>query len=183
MSDGLRFNEAIGFNVNRKRDFEDNLNFKGRFPKVQHIRDGKVIAEYDFPNAVTNAGKDYILNAGFNGGTQVTGWVIGLLDNTSFSALAATDTMASHAGWIEFQGYSQANRVPWGQSASSGQSVSNGTPATFNITAVGTVAGIFVVSQNTKGGTIGTLWTEGLFPAPVPVAIGDAFTITYQVAC
>jgi hypothetical protein len=95
--------------------------------------------------------------------------------------LAASDTMGSHAGWTEFTSYSQANRVAWGPGAAGSQSITNGTPATFDITGSGTVKGIFVANQNTKGGTTGTLWATALFPSDVPVVNTDQLKVTYTV--
>lgn len=183
--DSMNFQEQISAQMVRKRSIEDILDIKGFYPIIEHWRDGEKIGEYSLENGVTNVGKDYILNAGFNSGTQVAtaSWVIGLIDNASYTALAAADTMASHTGWIEFTGYNQANRVAWGQANSSGQSVTNGTPATFDLTANGTLVGIFIVSQNTKGGTTGTLWSTGTFSSTVPVSTGDQFKITYAIAC
>jgi hypothetical protein len=114
--------------------------------------------------------------------TAAANWVISLINNSGYTALAAADTMGSHTGWTEWTGYTQANRVAWGQGASSGQTVTNGTPAVFDINADGSVIGIFVCNNNTKGGTTGTLWAHGTFNAAVPVTTGDQLKITYAVA-
>lgn len=182
---GNRFNFVEGFKsiMIRKRDVSDKFAMKGMFPKVEHWRNGILIATYSFPNAITKVGKDYLFNAGFNSGTVIaqSSWCMGLIDNAGFSALVDTDTMASH-GWTEFTGYSQANRVAWGQATSTAQLVTNGTPCTFDITSAGNLYGIFIASNNTKGGTSGTLWTEGGFPAVVPIAIGDQIKNTYALS-
>lgn len=179
----FKLGEAIGMMMVRKRDVQDKLPIKGMFPVVEHWRDGKLLNTYSFPNAITNVGKDYLFNAGFNTGTVVTqaNWCMGLVDNASFSAFSGADTMASH-GWIEFTGYSQATRVAWGQATSTAQTVTNGTPCTFDITATGNLNGIFVTSVNTKGGTTGILWTEGSFPSVVPVVSGDQIKTTYALS-
>lgn len=176
--------DSFSFNVDRKREFVDSLDLSGYYPIVEHWRNGEKLAEYSFNNGITNVGKNYLFDAGFNSGTQVASgsWYISLIDSTGYSALAVTDTMASHGGWAEFTGYSQSTRVLWGQGASSGQTVTNGTPATFDINAPGTLKGIFVTSGSAKSGTTGTLWSTGLFNADVPVASGDQFKITYAVA-
>ena len=91
--------------------------------------------------------------------------------------------MSSHAGWNEFTSYTEGNRVAWGPGSASSQSVTNSTPATFNINGSGTVKGVFIVSNNTKSGTAGTLWATALFGADVPVTSGDQLKITYTVSC
>jgi hypothetical protein len=119
----------------------------------------------------------------FYDATQIasTSWFIGMINNSGYSALADTDTMASHSGWIEFTGYSQGNRVLWGQGTPAAQSITNSTPATFNITSTATLKGIFITSSNVKNGTTGLLWSTGLFSADLPVVNGDELKITYTL--
>jgi hypothetical protein len=156
---------------------------KGKF-KVQHLRSGLLLAKYDFLNGIVNVGKNLILDVMFNDGVQVANnsWFIALLDSSGFTALAATDTMSSHAGWNEFTSYSEATRVAWGSGAAASQSTTNASPATFNINGSGTVKGVFVTSNNTKAGTTGTLWSTALFAADVPVTNGDQLKVTYTVS-
>lgn len=134
-------------------------------------------------NGITNVGKNSLLDVYFNSGTQITTWYCGIIDNASFSALAAADTMSSHAGWIEFTTYSQANRVTWGSGAASSQSVTNGTAMQFDITGSATLNGIFIASNNTKSGTSGTLWATGSYSSTVPVTSSDVLKNTYTISC
>lgn len=152
--------------------------------QLEHLRDGVVIGVQDFPNDITNQGKNSLFEVYFHDGTQIAAasWFIGLISLASYSALAAGDTMASHAGWTEFTGYSQATRVAWGPGAAASQSITNASPATFDVNATGTVKGIFVVSNSTKGGTTGTLWSTALFSADIPVASADQLRVTYTVS-
>ena len=160
----------------------DKLLLKGKY-YVEHYRNGELLGKYEVFNDITNVGKNYIFDVMFNDGTQIANnsWFIGLINLTSFSALAAGDTMSSHSGWIEFTAYSQSNRVAWGSGAAASQSVTNATPATFDMNGSGTVKGIFITSSNTKSGTTGTLWSTALFSADVPVVNGDQLKITYTL--
>lgn len=170
--------------VTRNRGAEDKLGLRGRF-QIEHLdKDGNLLGTYDFPNDITNQGKNSIFEIMFHDGTQIanSSWFIGLISNSGYSALAAADTMASHAGWTEFTGYSQATRVAWGAGAAASQSITNASPATFDVNASGTVKGVFVVSNSTKGGTTGTLWATALFSADVPVSNGDQLRVTYTVS-
>ena len=76
---------------------------------VEHWRNGKRINEYRFPNAITNEGANKLLNVMFDGGTPVTTWWVGLIDSTSYTAMAATDDYAdinqTNNGWKEFTNY------------------------------------------------------------------------------
>lgn len=160
------------------------LNPKGRVFVEHFDRFGRFKGRYQVPNGIVNEGKDEILDVMFNDATQTANnsWFIGLIDLSGFTALADTDTMSSHAGWNEFTSYSEANRVAWGSGAAASQSTTNSTPATFNISGSGTVKGVLVTTNNTKGGTSGLLWATALFAADVPVSNGDQLKVTYTVS-
>jgi hypothetical protein len=183
MIEGISLQESLFFTKGRS-DKVDNLNFKGRFPKIEHWRKGDLFALYDIDNAVTALGRGQILDTMFNSATQIasSSWYISLIDNTGFTALNSSDVMASHAGWNEFTSFVQSTRVLWGQSTSSAQSVTNASPATFDINGTGTLNGIFVTSGSAKGGTSGTLWSGASFSATVPVTTGDQLKITYTIS-
>jgi len=162
----------------------NSFSLRGQF-SIEHTDSaGNIIGQYEFPNGITDEGKDHILDAEFNDGTQVANasWYIGLIDLSGFTALADADTMASHSGWNEFTSYSEATRVAWGSGAAASQSTTNASPATFNINGSGTVKGVFVPTNSTKSGTSGTLWATALFAADVPVSNGDQLKITYTVS-
>lgn len=182
-ADPMRLQQGLGISKNMGRIVQDILGFHDPV-KMQHFRGGVLLNEYDFHNDITNVGKNSIFDVYFNGGTQIaqSAWCIGLMNASGYSANPVTDTMGAHGGWTEFTSYSQANRVAWGPGAASGQSVTNATPATFDITAGGTLKGVFVTSQNTKSGNTGTLWATALFGADVPVTNGDQIKITYTVS-
>lgn len=177
------FKQAVGMNVNRKRSLSDKLDFRNPLV-MNHFRGGKLLGSYNFFNDITNVGKNNIFDVFFNSGTQTAAasWVLSLINESGFSAVAPTDTMASHGGWTEWTSYTQSTRVAWGSGAASGQSVTNATPATFNINAAGTLKGVFVTTVNTKAGTTGILWATALFGADVPVSISDELKITYTVS-
>ena len=168
--------------VTRKRGLVNELAPKGKF-HVEHWRAGKLIGIYEMPNGVTNEGKNHMLGVTFNAATPVTTWYIGLVDNAGFSAFAAADVMSSHAGWTEYQLYSEANRVTWVENAPASQSITNTTLAEFTITGTtDEVKGVFVVSNNTKGGTTGTLWATAAFATVIPVDASDVLKVTYTVS-
>lgn len=186
--DGLQMGEDVAVDnvhANGSKDCYrgqfDGFRPNGRFHIEHRDKDGVLKGVYDITNQVTNAGKDAILNIMFDAATQITAWYIGLIDSSGFTAIAVTDTMASHAGWNEFTSYSETVRQTWGVGASSGQSVTNASPATFSINGSGTVKGIFVNSVSTKSGTTGTLWSDALFASAVAVINGDSLKITYTV--
>lgn len=194
MKENLNFTEqAIGAAVRRGhqvtpeqavKEMGDLLNLKGVF-NVEHYRNGRIIGNYEAPNTITNVGKNYILDVMFNGGTQIVNasWFMGFITSTSFSAIAAADTMASHAGWAELTGYSQSTRQAWGSGAAASQSTTNATAVTIDITGTFTVKGLFITSNSTKSGTTGTLWSAALFSSgDVSVINGDQLRSTYTLS-
>lgn len=158
-----------------------NLLARGRF-HVEIVRDGRVIKRFRIKNLVTTAGKALMLNAMFAGAASPGSWYSGIIDNTGYSAIAITDTMASHPGWTEFTTYSQATRVAWGVATTVTNSISNGTVMTFTTNAGGTVRGLFITNNNVKGGIIGTLWSMVLFTSAQIVNSGDTIRLVYTAA-
>lgn len=141
----------------------------------------RLIWEDRFPNGVTNGGLNDILGVQFNTVTQKTAWYFGLLDDNP--TLSAGDTMSSHAGWTEATEYDEATRQQWTPLSVASQTISNTDPATVTIDSGGglTVAGAFLTSNSTKGGTTGILWATGLFTAGDQVlADNQVFKINYQ---
>ena len=166
---------------------------------VELIRGGEVIHKETFPNGITDEGKSDLLDVHFSAGTQLTSWYLGLIDNANFSALAATDTYDNidqpGNGWDEFAGYtdpansdSAVSRPGWTESGPSGSSITNNTQVSVDMTAAGTVKGLFVVAgtnaqtKSDHSATGNVLWSTALFSGgDVVVAISDELKVTYTV--
>jgi hypothetical protein len=154
--------------------------------KIQCIdKDGNLKWEAESHNLVVNQGLQSMNAVYFSSGTQITTWYIGLYGAASSNNPAAGDTMASHAGWTEETGYSNANRptCTFGTATTADPSVitNSGSPAAFNINASATIGGAFLTSNNTKGGTTGTLFSAADFAAPGDRSVvnGDTLNVTY----
>jgi len=125
---------------------------------------GGILAEGDIYNMVVNAGLNYALATALGGSALITPWYIGLVDAAGFSAFAAADTMASHAGWNESVAYSETVHQTWTPGTVSGQAITNPSPAVFTCNANGTnIKGFFMTSNSAKSAATGTLWSEGAF--------------------
>jgi len=160
--------------------FIDKMKVTGFF-EVEIWRKDQIIG-HEFFNAVTNEGLNNMLGVTFHGDTQQTSWYMLLISATSYSALAAGDTMASHSGWLEATAYSESTRQQWTCGSPALKSITNGTAVTFTISVDGTVIkGIGVTSDNTKSGTTGKLWSTGLFSSDQTLLNGDQLKITYTV--
>lgn len=155
---------------------------KGRFSVQCFDKDGNLKWEEDFPNGIVDEGIEYLLDAGFNGGSQVSTWYMGLVDNAGFSAFANADTMASHSGWSESTAYTESNRPEWTAGAAATRAVTNGSTVDFSMNATATIRGIFITSDNTKSGTTGTLWSTAAFSSNASVTNGDSLKVTYTVS-
>jgi len=155
------------------------LPLRGRYFIEHRNKDGKLIGLYRVPNGITDGGMEDLLDVAFGNDTQHALWYIGLIDNAGYSAVADSDTLASHAGWSENTDYT-GNRKNWAVGTASSRSISNGTTADFAINATATLKGIFVTDQET--GTTGVLWSTALFSSTVSVQNGDTLKITYTVS-
>lgn len=136
-------------------------------------------------NLVVNQGLQD-MNAKYFTGTGYTAtWFIGLYGAASSNNPAAGDTAASHAGWTEVTPYSNATRptCTFGTPTTANPSVAtnSASPAAFSINATATVGGAFLISDSTKGGTSGVLFSASDFQAPGDrtVASGDTLNVTY----
>lgn len=133
----------------------------------------------EVPNLTVDAGLNDILDKYFKGSTYSAAWYVGLIDNASFSAIAAGDTMGSHAGWLESSAYSNANRPTLTLGTVASKSVDNSaSKAAFTINGTATIKGAFVTTSNTKGGTTGTLYGAAAFASTRDVASGDTLNVT-----
>jgi hypothetical protein len=140
------------------------------------------------PNLVTTVGKNYLLDNGLAGSAYTAAFFLGLISSTSYTAVAAGDTMASHAGWLEAgatnaPAYSESTRrtAAWSAAASGSKALSAGLVFTF--TNSGTVKGPFMTTVSTKDGTTGTLYSAGLFTGgDQPVVNTNTLTVSYTAS-
>lgn len=134
-----------------------------------------------FWNGITTAGINNLFNVYFGATSKAAAWYMGLIASSGYSALAAADTMSSHAGWTEeTSNYSQATRPQWTPASASGGSVSNSSSVDFTITGTVTVKGIFLADNSTKSGTTGTLWATALFTSGDQALVnGQTLKVTY----
>ena len=192
--------QNAGCSMVRTRKSGDQLQPRGRFV-VEHFRKGVKIGHYEFPNGITNQGKNKLLDVMFHSVSAITTWWLGLIDNSGYSALAAGDTYANinqaGNGWDEFTDYtdpanagSASTRPEWTEGAASGQAITNGSPVVFDITSSGTVKGLFLVGgaagaqtkgDHTASGAI--LWATASFTGgDVGVNTNDQLKVTYTTS-
>lgn len=149
-------------------------------------KDGNLKWSAEKHNLVVNVGLQDMNAKYFKGSAYTAAWYIGLVTGPgSGTTYAAGDTMASHAGWTENTGYSQSTRpaATFGTATTANPSVqtNSASPAAFSINATSTIAGAFLCSDSTKGGTAGILFSAADFGAPGDRSVisGDTLNVTY----
>jgi len=125
-------------------------------------RTGEIRWKTRVQNTVVDVGLDDWLDKYLKGSAYTAAWYIGLTDGSP--TVAGADTASSHAGWSEITNYDEAARQALTLGSVASQSVNNSAAvATFTINASVTIGGGFVISDNTKGGTTGTLLSVAAF--------------------
>lgn len=167
---------------------EEQMTALGYFTIQCFDKDGKLKWEDENHNLVVNQGLQYMCGTALTSVAQTTTWFIGLYGAGASNTPAAGDTMASHAGWTEVVPYSNATRpactFATATTANPSVATNSASPASFSINATAIVGGAFLVSNSTKSGTTGTLFSAADFSAPGDrsVASGDTLNVTYTLS-
>ena len=161
----------------------ESLNLHGVFHLECFDKNGNLKWKRDIKNLVTTVGKNDALDKYLEGSAYTAAWYLGLISSTSYTTgPAAGDTSASHGGWAEDQNYSQATRPAPSWSAASGGSKATSANVAFSINATTTIKGAFLITNSTKGGTTGILFSAGTFSGgDEAVNNGDTLNCTYTL--
>lgn len=155
---------------------------KGKFFVECFDKDGNLKWTAENHNLVVNVGLQYMAGAALTSTSPITSWYIGLYGAAASNTPAATDTLASHAGWTEITPYT-GNRpaATFAAATNANPSVVTNTAskATYAITSTATVGGAFLASA--ASGTSGTLFSAADFQSPGDRSVvnGDTLTVTY----
>lgn len=180
--------DAVSVALHSLKGASDSAKATGVY-KLQCLdKDGNVKWEDEIKNLVVNAGLQDMNAKYFTGSAYTAAWYLGLYGAASTNNPAAGDTAASHAGWTEIVPYSNATRpvCTFGTPTTANPSVAtnSASPAAFTINGTATVGGAFLISNNTKSGTTGVLYSASDFTAPGDrtVASGDTLNVTYSLS-
>jgi hypothetical protein len=147
--------------------------------------DGTVKWETEVHNLVVNEGLQDMNTKYFKGSGYTAAWYIGLYGAAASNNPTANDTAATHPGFTEITPYSNATRpaCTFGTATTADPSVIDNTASTasFSINSSATVGGAFLISDDTKGGTAGVLFSAADFAAPGDrsVVSGDTLLVSY----
>jgi len=177
--------DAVASALAQANSTGDSATAKGFYTMQCLDADGNLKWEARCPNLVVNVGLQDMNAQYFKGSAYTAAWYIGLYGAAASNNPAASDTMASHAGWTEIVPYSNATRpaATFGTATTANPSVqtNSASPASYTINATATVGGAFLVNNSTKSGTTGTLFSASDFTSPGDrsVASGDTLNVTY----
>lgn len=174
--------DNAGAGVGKASGASEQLHATGVYHVTCVGADGQVKWEDSIQNLVTTVGKNDLLDKYLAGATYTAAWYLGLVDGASSPTYNAADTASSHSGWSENVAYSNSTRpAPVFNSASSGSKATTATA--FNINGTATIAGTFLISNSTKSGTTGILYSAGSFTGGnKSVASGDTLNVTYTAS-
>lgn len=138
--------------------------------------DPVMVWEDESENLVVTTGRNALLDNTFSAPAAAATWYCGLVNDAGFTAYAAADTLASHAGWAESNDYT-GNRPAWTKNgaASAGAMSNSSSKASFAIDATVTIRGAFLA--NAASGTTGTLYGAGDFSSARAVESGDTVSL------
>lgn len=154
--------------------------------------DGQLKWTDTFDNVVATVGKNLALDTYLAGAAYtVVGPFMGLISSTSYTAVAAADTMASHGGWLEAgNANAPTYTVPrktcaWSAASAGAKALSSAL--SFAITGTGTIKGAFIVygtgALSTVDNTAGTLYSAGTFSGGDKiVGSGDTVSVSYTAS-
>jgi hypothetical protein len=170
--------------IGRASDLSEHAEAHGHYVIECRGADGQIKWTDGFDNLVTTAGKNDALDKYLSGSSYTAAWYLGLIGIASYTTGPAVgDTAASHGGWVEASGYSQGSRPTAAFSAASAGSKALSSAAVFSVNADTTVKGCFLISNATKGGTTGILYSAGLFTAGDKVVQnGDTLNVSYTAS-
>jgi hypothetical protein len=147
---------------------------------------GNVKWKTEAHNLVVNQGLQDMNTKYFQGSNYTAAWYLGLYGPSSSNNPTANDTAASHPGFTEITPYSNATRpaATFGTASTADPSVIDNlsSVASFTINASATVGGAFLISDNTKGGSAGVLFSAADFAAPGDRSVisGDVLLVSYS---
>lgn len=175
---------AAASGLGRNVGASEGANATGVYTVECRDKHGNLKWSDDFKNLVTTGGKNDALDKYLSGSAYTAAWYLGLIGIASYTTgPAAGDTAATHGGWAEASGYSQASRPTAAFAVASAGSKALSSAAVFSINADTTIKGCFLISNATKGGTTGILYSAGLFTGGDKVVQnGDTLNVSYSAS-
>lgn len=143
-------------------------------------RDGKIIQTFEEPNLVTDEGLNSLLDVYFHASAQITTWYLGVFEGAAYTPVAGTTGATVATASTETTAYTASTRPEYLEDAAASKSTSNSSNrASFIFNATKNIYGAFLISNNTKNGNTGTLFSISKFASPKSVEANDELLLTY----
>jgi hypothetical protein len=194
----LNINAGQAAGLARAETHDEALHFSGRYTFTCVGSDGQVKWVDYIDNLVPTEGKNAALTHLLKGSGYTASQVLGLIEDTGYTAVGATNTAANITavgggspanGWNEAPvGTCAARATPSFGTASAGSLAASA--AAFSILATDTIKGAFLLCRSTAGvapsttvgNTAGALFSAGLFSGGDRAVVnGDTLNVTYTL--
>lgn len=192
MKDQLNAVESANMSIASIAGMGESAQAEGVYTfKCFEYENGPLLWEDTIENVVCTLGKNLMLQTALTGSAYtVTGPYMGLISSVSYTAVAAADTMASHAGWTEAGSTNAptfAARVAPAFGTASAGALATSSATSFTMTGAGTLVGAFITygtgAVTTLMSTAGTLLSAGAFTGGnQPVNSGNVVQVTYSIS-
>lgn len=148
--------------------------------KVQLLRNGEVIEEFEQENLITKEGKLRFLSLAFDSNaTQNTSYAVGLMGNNV--TISEDDTYSSK---VNASGYNPVTAVQTQYPTYNANITSTGVSGSVSFTFTGnaTVYGLFLIGKNSASATDYNVLVSALkFTNGVSYVANDVLNITYEI--
>lgn len=138
------------------------------------------------PNIVVDEGLNHTLDVTLSAATQLTTWYVGIYKN-NYTPVAG-DTASTFAGAgvanevTATTDVDETVRETWVEAGVTAKSITNSaSPASYTAAGALAINGAFLISNNTIGGTTGTLFAASKFAATRNLIATDVLNITYTI--
>lgn len=143
-------------------------------------RGKEIVDHFAVKNMAVAQGLNSILGVQFHGDTQITNWYLGVfegnytpVDNVTAATIASAST--------ECTAYADGTRPAYVPAAPTNKIITNAASrASFIFNDTKVIYGAFLISDNTKAGVAGTLFSAARFPNAKSVGNLDELLLTYS---
>lgn len=180
----LSASAVLGGGIGRRASYTEQAEAHGHYKVECRDASGKLKFVDFIDNLVTIAGKNDALDKYLSGAAYTAQFYIGLISGTGYEdGVAVEDTAETHAGWQEDVSYFEATRPAAAFSDAVDGSKSLSQALIYSINASTVIKGCFLITDSTKGGMSGVLYSAGLFSGGDKiVSDGDTLSVSYTAS-
>ena len=189
-----------GASVARQQAVAEQAHAEGRYVFECFDRDGNLKWRDHIDNLVTTEGKNAALTHLLKGSSYTASQTLGLIEDTGYSAVGATNTAASITavgggspanGWNEAPVGTVATRGTPSFGTASAGSLATSASVSFSVLATDTIKGAFLMIRSgagtapttAVGNTSGAIYSAGLFSGgDRAVSNGDTLNVSYTAS-